>query len=277
MAYLQMREGRKLYYEEEGSGKPVVMIHGWKASADVYADTSSKLAATGNYRCIRYDQCGHMRSEVPAEMPTLATLAEDLHEIITQLQLETPILVGWSMGGMTILEYIRRYGCEHLDRVVIVDITPRSLTGDGWPFPYKGGTLTVEDAAAQITVMQENFHEYMRQYYTVTVPGFAADTVENQDARIAERMVGHDSRVLTSLWGSFILRDHRDVLPRITCPTAIFHADLMPACSADVAEYYVEHISGPTVKVCFENASHALITEQPERFAEELLQFFAMH
>ena len=204
MAYLQMPKFRKLYYEDEGSGKPVVMIHGWKASANVYADASRRLASTGNYRCIRYDHCGHMRSDIPAEPPTLKTLADDLHEIITQFQLEKPILVGWSMGGMTILEYIRRYGCEQLDRVVIVDISPRSLTGDGWPFLYKGGTLTVEDAAAQVAVMQENFHEYMRQYYTVTVPGFAEDTKENQDARIVERMAGHDSRVLTSLWASFI-------------------------------------------------------------------------
>ena len=65
MAYLQLQDGRKLYYEEEGAGKPVVFIHGWKASADVYAEPSRLLTQAGNYRCIRYDHCGHKRSGSP--------------------------------------------------------------------------------------------------------------------------------------------------------------------------------------------------------------------
>ena len=113
MPYLQLENGRKLYYEEEGAGRPVVFIHGWKASADVYAEPSRLLTQAGNYRCIRYDHCGHKRSDAPDSPATLQTLAQDLHSLITALQLEKPILVGWSMGGMTVQEYIRRYGMAY--------------------------------------------------------------------------------------------------------------------------------------------------------------------
>jgi deoxyribonuclease-4 len=80
MAYLQLQDGRKLYYEEEGAGKPVVFIHGWKASANVYEDTSRRLAEAG-YRAIRYDHVGHMRSDLPDFEPDLKTLADDLQRM----------------------------------------------------------------------------------------------------------------------------------------------------------------------------------------------------
>ena len=122
MAFLTMRDGRKLYYEEAGAGQPVVFLHGWKASANVYAASVSLLA--GNYRCIRYDHCGHLRSDAPAEGPDLGVLAEDLREVLVQLKLEKPVLVGWSMGGMTVLEYLRRYGCEGLEKSSASRISP---------------------------------------------------------------------------------------------------------------------------------------------------------
>ena len=90
MAYLQPKNGRKLSYEEEGAGQPVVFIHGWKASANVYEEPSRLLTAEGSYRCVRYDHCGHMRSDSPEQPVTLQTLAEDLRELITALQLEKP-------------------------------------------------------------------------------------------------------------------------------------------------------------------------------------------
>ena len=275
MAYVMLNDGRKLWYTEEGSGKPVVLIHGWKASANVYEDTSRRLAEAG-YRAIRYDHVGHMRSDLPDFEPDLKTLADDLHEVLTQLKLEKPILVGWSMGGATILEYIRRYGCAHLDRVVFVDIAPKGVNDDTWMILSRNQLFFREEAEQNVALMRKDFHEFMRYYYKRGVPGFAEKTEEKQDAVIRERMAGHDPKVLTSLMDALYRRDDRDVMPMLTCPVGIFRAELLPACGAEAAQYYMDTIPGIKKSVLFEGCSHSLITEAPERFTKELLDFFHM-
>jgi pimeloyl-ACP methyl ester carboxylesterase len=274
MAFFELASGRKLYYEAEGAGQPVVMIHGWKASADVYAEPSRQLAATGKYRCIRYDHCGHKRSEVPGQAPSLQTLAEDLRELITGMQLEKPILVGWSMGGMTVLEYIRLYGSEDLDRVVIVDIGPKSLNDETWNLGRNGGSYTRAHLEADRVLMEKDFKEFLHNYYLGSQRGYAQRDPAAQRQIVDERMAGFDAGVLASLWYTFNLRDHRPLLPGITCPVAIFYAEILPACPQAVAEYYDAHITAPHRLVCFEGCSHALITEDPDRFSGELLDFF---
>ncbi len=274
MPYLNLENGRKLYYAEEGSGQPVVFIHGWKASADVYADASSTLTATGNYRCIRYDQCGHKRSDIPESGPTLQTLASDLHNLITQLQLEKPILVGWSMGAMTILEYIRLYGSNGLRRVVLVDSGPRALAADDWHCGRRNGNYTMDALHADYRQMQADFHEFLRLYYLSSKPEYHKLTLAQQQEHVKERMIGFDSRVLTELWYSMNQRDHRALLPDITCPVAVFHAEIMPSCTPEAAAYYDRQIRAPHKCVLFAGCSHALITEAPSRFTDELLRFF---
>ena len=274
MPYLQLEHGRKLYYEEVGAGRPVVFIHGWKASADVYAEPSRLLTQAGNYRCIRYDHCGHKRSDSPDTPATLQTLAQDLHSLITALQLEKPILVGWSMGGMTVQEYIRHYGSCHLDRVVFVDIGPRSLGGDDWPLGKNGGTYSHADLEEEYALAKADFKGFLHGYYLRSQRGYAERSPENQQQIVEQRTRDYDLRVMADLWYAFNLRDHRDVLPKIACPTAVFHAEILPSCSAAVADYYDKHITAPHRVVCFTGCSHALITEDPQRFTVELLDFF---
>ena len=274
MAYLVLENGRKLYYEAEGSGQDVVFIHGWKASADVYADASNALTATGSYRCIRYDQSGHKRSDIPSQGPTLQTLAQDLHSLITRLHLQKPILVGWSMGAMTILEYIRLFGSNDLDRIVLVDSGPRALMAEDWRCGRKNGSYTMDDLNGDYRQMQADFHEFLRLYYLSSKPGYGNLSLAQQQANVQERMVGFDSRVLTELWYSMNQRDHRALLPEITCPVAVFHAEVLPSCTKEAAAYYDRQLRVPHKCVLFEGCSHALITEAPQRFTDELLKFF---
>lgn len=86
------------------------MLHGWKASSDVYLKVSELLS--DRYTCISYDCRGHKRSGVTGA-PDLSVLAEDLNEVIGKLCTGKPVLIGWSMGGLTALEYIRKFAPIH--------------------------------------------------------------------------------------------------------------------------------------------------------------------
>ena len=86
---------------------------------------------------------------------------------------------------------------------------------------------------------------------------------ERQNAEVDRKLQGHHPAVLTALWQAMCSWDHRDVLPAITCPTAIFHAGILPVCDGETVRYYQTHIAGPTKTVCFEHNSHALPVEPP--------------
>jgi len=164
------------------------------------------------------------------------------------------------MGGMTVLEYLRRYGCQGLKKIVLVDIGP----------------VHMEDPvrlAEKLALARADFREFMRQYYEMRIPGFLSLTREQQESEVDRKLQGHHPAVLTALWQAMCSRDHRNVLPAITCPTAIFHAGIMPVCDGETARYYQTHIAGPTKVVCFEKNSHALLVEDPQRFAAELQAF----
>ena len=271
MAFLNMTDGAQIYYEDEGRGQPVLMVHGWKASCNVYEGISLRLR--DEFRCIRYDQCGHLRSSAPKTDVKIRDLGTHLHQLVAALCGEKPVLVGWSMGAATVMDYIRQYGCNAIRGVVLVDYPPRMRNNDTWKFGRDDGTMTDEQLQERFRLIDEDFHAFLYDYYLRTNVQFPDMSEAERLQMIQERMQGHDPKILASLWKDINMQDFREVLPAITVPTAIFYADKKPVCSQGAAEYYAEKIPGGAKLVKFEGASHALISEQPDRFAQELRTF----
>jgi len=271
MAYLDLADGGKLYYEIEGSGKPVVFIHGWKANSDVYLSTTKRLKDT--FTCIRYDQYGHMRSVPAKKDPTIADLADNLKEVVDKLCPEKPVLVGWSMGAATIMEYIGKYGCEKTASVILVDYGPKMRNDDDWKHGALSARLGEEKLDEFVKLAKTDFDRFLDHYYENTNPSYAPMDKENREAFRKERMQGQDSEIIASLWESLNETDYREVLPKISVPTAIFHAGRWPVCTEGAAAYYKDHIPAPVRLVKFENATHAIMVDEPEMFAEEIRDF----
>src|ERR1700761_5318699 len=87
-----------LYYEDHGSGEPIVLIHGYPLSSASWEKQVPVLLDAG-YRVIAYDRRGFGKSSQPTTGYNYDTFAEDLHQLITQLKLKNVVLVGFSMGG----------------------------------------------------------------------------------------------------------------------------------------------------------------------------------
>jgi pimeloyl-ACP methyl ester carboxylesterase len=127
----------EIYYEDHGSGKPVVLIHGYPLSGTSWEKQVPTLLNAG-YRVITYDRRGFGNSSQPTEGYNYDTFAEDLHKLITHLNLQNFTLVGFSMGGGEIARYFGKYGSKGVSKAVIVGgvppfllkplITPRALT-----------------------------------------------------------------------------------------------------------------------------------------------------
>jgi non-heme chloroperoxidase len=115
-----------LYYEDHGSGQPVVLIHGYPLSGASWEKQVPVLLNAG-HRVITYDRRGFGKSSQPTTGYNYDTFAEDLHKLITHLELREFALVGFSMGGGEVARYMGKYGSKGLSKAVIISGVPPFL------------------------------------------------------------------------------------------------------------------------------------------------------
>src|SRR6202790_3035562 len=116
----------ELYYEDHGSGQPVVLIHGYPLSGASWEKQLPVLLEAG-YRVITYDRRGFGKSSQPATGYDYNTFAEDLRMLVTKLELRDFSLVGFSMGGGEVARYLGKYGSENVSKAVILSGIPPYL------------------------------------------------------------------------------------------------------------------------------------------------------
>jgi pimeloyl-ACP methyl ester carboxylesterase len=113
-----------LYYEDHGSGSPVVLIHGWPLSGASWEKQTAALLAAG-HRVITYDRRGFGRSSKPASGYNYDTFAADLNAVLTTLDLAKVALVGFSMGSGEVTRYLGKYGSTRVRKAVDRDAPDR--------------------------------------------------------------------------------------------------------------------------------------------------------
>ena len=130
MSTIATKDGTQIYYKDWGSGQPVVFCHGWPLSADAWESQMIFLADNG-YRCIAHDRRGHGRSSQPGSGNEMDTYADDLAQLLEDLDLNNAMLVGHSTGGGEVARYIGRHGTARVAKAVLVSaVTPLMLKTD---------------------------------------------------------------------------------------------------------------------------------------------------
>ncbi len=134
MAHLKVGEENgspiSIYYEDRGSGKPVVLIHGWPLDGGSWERQSFALLAAG-YRVITYDRRGFGRSSAPSEGYDYNTMAGDLDKLIEALDLKDATIVGFSMGGGEVARYLGKYNQGRVTKAVFMSSIAPALRKDG--------------------------------------------------------------------------------------------------------------------------------------------------
>lgn len=211
-----------LYYEDHGSGQPVVLIHGYPLSSASWEKQVPALLNAG-HRVIAYDRRGFGKSSQPTTGYNYDTFAEDLHKLVTHLKLRDFALVGFSMGGGEVARYIGKYGSKGVSKAIIIGgVPPFLLKSADNPEGVDGSVFQgIEKAVA--ADRYAFFTEFFKNFYNTDV---------NLGKRVSEQAVQASwnvaaiasataSLACVPTWGE----DFRNDVAKIDVPTLVIHGD----------------------------------------------------
>ncbi|MGI4840464.1 MAG: alpha/beta fold hydrolase [Janthinobacterium lividum] len=133
MPYITTTDGTAIHYKDWGSGRPIVLSHGWPLNADMWDYQMHFLAANG-FRVIAHDRRGFGRSSQPWSGYDYDTFADDLQTLLTHLDIKDAVLVGFSMGGGEVARYLTRHGTARVSKAVLLSaVTPLMIRRDDHP------------------------------------------------------------------------------------------------------------------------------------------------
>ena len=201
----------KLHVDDTGgSGRAVVLIHGWPLSGASWSGQVPALTEAG-YRVITYDRRGFGRSDKPRKGYDYDTLTEDLHTLITELDLSDVTLVGFSMGGGEVARYMSRYDGERVHSVVFASaVPPYLLQGEDNP----DGPLTPDQAAEYTRHAETDLGAFLDEFI---VGFFSADgelkVSEGQRQQARAMCDEADEQAILGCMQSWATTDFRGDLP----------------------------------------------------------------
>ena len=267
MSYFTLKSGEKLYYEDRGQGPDtLVMMHGWTSSHEIYLKPVEALQKQA--RCVIFDHRGHGQSkQANRPNPTMETLASDLNELIEGLSLSNITLLGWSMGAGVVFNYVRLYGCAALKQIVLCDMTPKQLNDAEWTLGLYQGKYTREDMARDAG---KKFYALYKEFAIGAIPRLRRVPGFLLRKPLKEKLAACDEATLKSLAASMKTQDNRPVVGQITVPVTYFYADPGSLFSPALANWYRDHVTTPFRAVRFPESTHMLVSDYPEKFAEEV-------
>jgi len=220
MPFIEAADGISLHVKDMGHGTPVVQIHGWPLTGDMFEFQTMALLEAG-YRVITYDRRGFGQSSHPADGYSYDNFADDLSKVIEHLELKDVVLVGFSMGGGEIARYLSRHGSKRVAKVVLVaSVVPYLLKDDSNPDGVNSEVL--EDMKDQ--VKKDRFHflqSFAKTFYGV---GFVTSPVSQGilDWSFALAIMASPKATYDCI-DAFGKTDFRGDLSSFTVPTLIIH------------------------------------------------------
>jgi len=262
-----------LYYEDHGTGKPVVLIHGYPLSGAAWERQVPALLDAG-YRVVTYDRRGFGKSSQPTTGYNYDTFAEDLHKLVTQLGLSDFALVGFSMGGGEVARYIGKFGSRGVSKAVFIGAIPPFLlkTADN-PEGVDGAAFEgIKQAVA--ADRYAFFTQFFQNFYNTDA--FLGTRVSEEVVRTSWNIAADASPTASYACVSSWLEDFRKDLARIDIPTLVIHGDadrIVPITAAGLRT--AKLVKGARL-VIVKNGPHCVPWTHADEVNPELVNFLGL-
>ena len=259
-----------LYYEDHGSGKPVVLIHGYPLSGAAWEKQTAALLAAG-HRVIAYDRRGFGKSSQPTSGYNYDTFAEDLHKLVTQLELRDFALVGFSMGGGEVARYIGKYGSNGVSKAVFISAIPPFLLKT--PDNPEGVDGSVFEGIQKAVAADRYafFTEFFKNFYNteVLLGKRVSEAAVQASWNLAAGASATASYACVPTWHE----DFRKDLARVDVPALVIHGDadrIVPLSAAGLRT--AKLIKGARLAVV-KDGPHCVTWTHAEEVNRELINF----
>lgn len=275
MSYLKINDPRsktpvQIYYEDQGQGSPVVLIHGWPLSNVMWEYQINDLVDAG-FRVITYDRRGFGMSSRPFEGYDYNTLTSDLKALLEELDLNDVTLVGFSMGGGEVARYFGKYGGERVSRVVLISaVTPFMLKTADNPEGVDGSVFD-----EMMTNMKSDRIDFLdsfgKQFFGVNLINKPVSTPLLEFYRAVASMAS--PRATQECARSFANTDFRDDLNNIDVPTLVIHGDSDKTVPVEASGDRTAKLLPQATYLKYDGAPHGLFYTHREQLNSDLIQF----
>ncbi len=260
----------ELYYEDHGSGQPIVLIHGYPLSCTSWEKQLPVLLDAG-YRVIAYDRRGFGKSSQPTTGYNYDTFAEDLHKVVTKLKLSDFTLVGFSMGGGEVARYIGKYGSKGVAKAVIISGVPPFLLKT--PDNPEGVDASVFEGIKKAVIADRYafFTEFYKNFYNTDM--YLGKRVSEEVVQASWNLAASASPTASLACVPTWHEDFRQDVAKIDVPTLILHGDADRILPIRAAGEHTAKLIKDAQYVVINGGPHCVTWTHAEEVNAELIKF----
>ncbi len=270
MDYVKTKDGTKLYVKIWGTGRPVIMTHGWPLNADSWDDSAVAFAEAG-FQAIAYDRRGFGRSSQPWSGYDYDTLADDLSTVIEATEAKDAALFGFSMGGGEVARYMSRHGGKNVSKAALIaSVVPFMLKTADNP---DGTDQQVFDGmtAGMKKDRPQFFADFFKSFFGV---GLVSSPVSKEVLDWAQGMtLMAGLKPTLACAAAFATTDFRPDLSAFTVPTLIIHGTDDKTVPIDASARAAARGIPQARLIEYDGAPHGLFATHKERLTSDLLAF----
>ena len=264
--YIEVEPNVRLHITDAGEGRPIILIHGWPLSDEMYEYQYNDLINAG-FRAIGITLRGFGKSDKPYGTYNYDVHASDIKKVLNKLDIKNAVLGGFSMGGSIAIRYAARDNGTHISKLALFGAAapiwtqrddfkfnlPKSAVDDLIALNYKDRPKLLSDFAKIFSATEKSLNEGIGNWLNSIC--LSASSYATAQCLIALRDT-----------------DLRADLAEITIPTLIMHGKKDKICSFELAEQMKARILNSHL-VVFENSGHSLFLEETQKFNSELIKF----
>lgn len=270
MAFAEAKDGTKLHIKDMGQGRPVVLIHGWPLTGDMFEYQTLALLEAG-FRVITYDRRGFGQSGHPATGYDYDTFADDLAAVLDSVDVSDVSLVGFSMGGGEIARYLGRHGATRVSKAVLIaSVAGYLLKDDSNPDGVEASVF--DDMKSQIRKDRFAFlQSFAKQFYGV---GLVSRPVSQGilDWSFVLGVMASPKATIDCV-DAFSRTDFRPDFSAFTMPTLVIHGTGDDTVPIDLTgRVAAGAISGARL-IEYDGEPHGLFATVPDRLNADLIEF----